>query len=34
MKIYICKKCGATYRHDEAVNHAVYYCRKQGNEKS
>ena len=25
-KIYQCPKCGATYEHDEAVNHAVYFA--------
>jgi transcription initiation factor IIE alpha subunit len=28
-KIYQCPKCGATYAHDEAVNHAVYFCPKR-----
>lgn len=26
MLLYRCPRCGATYAHDEAVNHAVYYC--------
>ncbi len=23
---YRCPRCGATYRHDEGINHAVYFC--------
>jgi len=29
MKLYRCPKCGQTYRHDDAVNHAVYHCPKR-----
>lgn len=25
-KLYRCPRCGATYPHDEGVNHAVYRC--------
>lgn len=25
-RIYTCPKCGATYEHDGANNHAVYFC--------
>lgn len=25
-KQYCCPRCGATYAHDQAVNHAVYRC--------
>ena len=31
MKLYKCPKCGATYTHDQACNHAVYVCPKRGN---
>jgi len=24
--MYHCPRCGATYTHDDAVNHAVYRC--------
>jgi len=29
MKLYKCPKCGATYTHDKACNHAVYECGKR-----
>lgn len=28
-KIYRCPKCGATYEHDGANAHAVYFCPKR-----